>query len=139
MYDLAYEKLCLDGWRNEIDTDSKGMMDQLAFARVLRDYNQYRCKNFQMSQQFMTFATKSLMRRAMNERHGLVYDAKKNFTYPTFIHITKTRVKMVNNATLHDELVRHLLDLKDNETEMMTGTISWNDTVSHKPHRGGTK
>jgi len=126
IYDLAFEELCVDGWRNEMDT-FWDMSDQTMFLRVLKDYNRYRCAVFDLPPKFMVFANRGLMTDAMNERQKMRRKREK-LEFPTFVHVTNYRVKRLNNATIHNEFVRHVLELKDNE--MMTDTISWEDVVS---------
>jgi hypothetical protein len=75
----------------------------------------------------MSFSTAGLMTKAMHERQGKIEKKRQN-NFHTFIHVTKYRVNKLNNKTIHNEFVRHLLQLKDKE--MMTDNISWEDVVS---------
>jgi len=115
MYDRIFEEQCVNGWRNEMDT-FWDYSDQTMFLRVLDDYNRYRCTVFDFPSHHMSFATKAIMTDAMEERQGRRPKRKKPLKFPTFIHVTKSRVKNLNNTTIHDEFVRHLLKLKANET-----------------------
>jgi len=126
VYDRAFEEQCVNGWRNEMDTfwDSS---DQQMFLRVLGDYDRYRCTVFDLPATHMNFANKRIMRDAMEERLGL-RKKRRPLEFPTFIHVTQYRVRRLNNATIHSEFLRHLLQLTTNEP--MTESISWEDAVS---------
>eukprot|EP00531_Pseudo-nitzschia_arenysensis_P000134 CAMPEP_0116139872 /NCGR_PEP_ID=MMETSP0329-20121206/13540_1 /TAXON_ID=697910 /ORGANISM="Pseudo-nitzschia arenysensis, Strain B593" /LENGTH=517 /DNA_ID=CAMNT_0003634937 /DNA_START=203 /DNA_END=1756 /DNA_ORIENTATION=+ len=136
LYDRLFETQCVNAWRNEMDTywDSS---DQIMFLRVLADYDRYRCTVFDLPRDRMNFANKRIMRDSMEERQGLRPKRYKPLQFPTFIHVTKYRVKQLNNATIHNEFVRHLLHLKGNES--MTDTISWEDVVSPSASRNKTR
>ena len=132
LYDRAFETQCVNAWRNEMDTywDSS---DQIMFLRVLGDYDRYQCTVFDLPRDRMNFATKGIMRDAMEERLGKRPKRYKPIQFPTFIHVTAYRVKRLNNATIHNEFVRHLLHLKGNES--ITDKISWEDVVSPSASR----
>jgi hypothetical protein len=124
VFDLAFEKRCVDAWMNENDTFSH-LIDEVMFLRVLENYTRYQCTKFELSRQYMSFPTKGMMTDAMKERQG---EKKKRVEFHTFIRVTKFRVKKLKNATIHNEFLRHLLELKGNE--MITDTITWEDVVS---------
>lgn len=107
--------------------------DQTMFLRVLADYERYRCTVFDLPLDHMNFANKRIMKGSMEERQGNRPKRYKPLQFPTFIHVTKFRVKKLNNTTIHNEFVRHLLHLKGNES--MTDTISWEDVVSPSASR----
>jgi len=135
LYDVAFEERCVDGWRNEMDTFWHSS-DQIMMLRVLGDYNRYRCTVFALPQRHMTFINKQLMIGATEERQKK-RKKKKPMQFPTFIHATKFRVNRINNATIHDEFVRHLLHL--NENEQITDSVVWEDTVPSSAKRRKTE
>lgn len=128
IFDLLFEERCVNGWRNEIDT-FWDLSDQAMFLRVLNNYDRYRCTVFRLPKKFMSFATKGLMRDGMDAQQGRRGKRKPPLQYPTFIHVTNYRVRRLNNATVHNEFLRHVLELKDDE--MMTDTIRWEEVLSH--------
>ena len=103
--------------------------DQTMFLRVLDDYDRYRCTVLDLPPKHMSFATKQIMRDAMEERQGKKRK-KKSMEFPTFIHVIEYRVKRLNNATIHSKFLRHLLHLKINESLTDSSTISWEEVVS---------
>mmetsp|Transcript_26651 Transcript_26651/g.29939 ORF Transcript_26651/g.29939 Transcript_26651/m.29939 type:complete len:462 (+) Transcript_26651:296-1681(+) len=131
-FDLAFERHCIDSWRNEMDTLWESS-DQIMFLRVLKDYDRYRCTVFDLPPKHMSFANKHIMTSGMIARQGKRGKQKRPLEYPTLIHVTGYRVKRLNNATVHDNFVRHILDLKENE--MMTSDVRWEDTVPHMSKR----
>ena len=106
--------------------------DQTIFLRVLENYDRYRCRAFALPHEYMAFASKRVMTGAMEARQN---KRTKPLTLPTFVHITNFRVRRVNNATLHDEFVRYVLDLQDGE-ELMDG-VRWEDVVPSDARRAG--
>lgn len=124
---MAYEDQCVNAWRNEMDTFPSAS-DQDMLLQVLGDYDRYRCAVFPLSLDYMSFATKGLMRDAMQERLGLRGKRKKSLQFPTFIHVTNHRLKMINNATIQSEFFKHLLQVETNES--MTDTMTWEDAIS---------
>jgi len=136
IYDLAFEAQCVDGWRNEMDT-FWDVSDQSMFLRVLKDYDRYKCTVFDLPSHYMSFANKLIMTDGMNELHGTRGKRRKALQYPTFVHVTNYRVKRLNNVTIHNDFIRHILKLKENE--MMTTNISWDDVVSPMSRRKNTR
>lgn len=134
IFDLAFEERCVDGWRNEMDT-FWDLSDQNMFLRVLNNYNRYRCTVFHLPPKFMSFASKGIMRDGMDAQQGRRGKRKAPLEYPPFIHVTNYRVKRLNNATIHNDFLRHVLELKDDE--MMTDTISWEEVLSPIANRRG--
>ena len=125
IYDLDYEEGCVNAWRHEMDTFWDAS-DQSMLLRVIKNFTQYHCHVFPLPPQYMSFASKGLMTESMLERQGK-RRKRKPMNFPTFIHVTSYRVRRLNNATVHNEFIKHLLQLEDNE--MMTKKISWDDVV----------
>ena len=106
--------------------------DQTMFLRVLDNYNRYQCTAFTLPDKYMSFANKRLMTSGMEARQK-PRTRRKRLNLPTLIHVTSYRVRRLNNATIHDDFVRYVLDLKDNEK--ITDDIRWEDVVPHNAKR----
>mmetsp|Transcript_12783 Transcript_12783/g.36090 ORF Transcript_12783/g.36090 Transcript_12783/m.36090 type:complete len:463 (+) Transcript_12783:177-1565(+) len=131
VFDRKFEERCVNGWRNEIDT-FKDSSDQTLFVRVLENYDRYRCVAFKLPGQYMSFAAKRIMVGAMEARQKN-RKKRKPLVLPTFIHVTNFRVKRIRNDTIHDDFIRYVLDLKDNEN--ISDGISWEDVVPFNAER----
>jgi len=133
IYDRKFEERCANGWRNEMDTFFHSS-DQTMFLRVLDNYNSYQCTAFALPDKYMSFANKRLMISGTEARQK-PRKRRKQLNLPTFVHVTSYRVRHLNNATIHDDFVRHILDLKDNEK--ITDDIRWEDVVPYNAERKG--
>eukprot|EP00536_Pseudo-nitzschia_multiseries_P014363 jgi/Psemu1/291400/fgenesh1_pg.692_\ len=134
VFDRQFEERCVNGWRNEMDT-FYDRSDQTMFVRVLENYDRYHCVAFELPRQFMSFATKRMMVDAMEVRQK-IRKKRKPLVLPTVIHVTNFRVRRLNNNAIHDDFVRYVLDLKDNE--YITNGTSWEDAVPHNAKRVDT-
>jgi len=125
LYDLEFEDKCVNAWRNEMDT-SIDSSDQTLFRQVLEKFDRYQCTVFSLPGHYMTFANRKLMTSAMQAQRN-IRKKKTPPKFPTFVHVTNFRVRQLSNATIHDDFVRYILQLKDNET--LTEDIMWEDAV----------
>jgi hypothetical protein len=115
LFDLWHENGCSSAWRKEMD-EFWHVSDQIMMLNVIGNYSSYHCRVFALPQQHFNFANK----RTMEHR------TPKNL--PTFVHVTDFRIKRMNNATLHQEFLRFILDIKEGEN-MMEGA-SWEQIIA---------
>ncbi|KAL3934113.1 MAG: hypothetical protein SGARI_003529 [Bacillariaceae sp.] len=115
IFDLLHQDGCTDAWRTEMD-EFYHVSDQTMLLNVIGNYSAYHCKTFALPHEHFNFASK----RVLEER--------KIRSLPTFVHITDFRVKRIDNATLHQDFLRFILDLKNGET-LMTGT-TWEQAIA---------
>jgi hypothetical protein len=116
LFDLMFEDRCTNAWRKEMD-QFHHVSDQVMLLNVIGNYTAYQCRTFALPyRKHFNFASK----RIMEERKA------KNL--PTFVHITEFRVRRLNNPTLHQDFLRFVLDLKENET--MGDYTTWEYAIS---------
>jgi hypothetical protein len=121
LHDLKFDKKCTSAWRKEMDEFYHGR-DQTILLNVIGNYTQYQCKTFALPSDHFMFANKRLL------------EERKPQKLPTFIHITEFRVKRINDPALHQEFVRFVLQVKDDE--VMADGIRWNQVLSPSVSRG---
>lgn len=104
-----------------IETEFRTDSDQKLLGAVVdKHYDQYYCRVYELQHS-----------RPMESHFDFVGPPMfQQWSFPTFVHITNTRLKRVSNAN-YEKFIRYALALQPNET--LVGTTTWEDLI-HPPH-----
>lgn len=121
VFSRKHSKGCLRAWREMIETEFRTDSDQKLLGAVVdKHYDQYYCRVYELQHS-----------RPMESHFDFVGPPMfQQWSFPTLVHITNTRLKRVSNAN-YEKFIRYALALQPNET--LVGTTTWEDLI-HPPH-----